>query len=469
MDYRNYEEFYDDLVSDAATVNEILTHGRGMDWLRSLYPAAKYNWCRRAVKQIRGSLVDLADSDSSAKVEVEVEGNYGSFSSSSEKIKTVDELVAATKLDLDRFVVDKGRVSAWQTPVKLQNKRIVHIQNVGVKANFVEKELRPIGYEPIQPIQINPTSIKAKSESTALSDCVLTFGDSQNGYYRRPDGSLDPFHDRRAWMLCIELARRVKPKHGVILGDMADFPSLNGGRFILDMEVRGLMQVMLIELSWFLLQLVDASPFTKWVWIQGNHEFRLSRETLKVMPQIYGVRPVDLGRVMEHPVVSIPAMLNLDNLGIEWVGDGESRYPFNEYSLTDRLRFVHGDTTNLSKLFDNTVVTTVMGHIHKHEIQSRTVYDIPGESYRTIEAYSPGCMIRPDGPLPRVRKRNHWQQGAGLIWLAHGDPSIQHIKINHGRCVLGGEQIEAPEESAIWDQIKADTGLTDLGWYAEAA
>jgi hypothetical protein len=173
------------------------------------------------------------------------------------------------------------------------------------------------------------------------------------------------------------------------------------------------------------------------------------------MAAAYHLRPAN--EKIKLPVMSIPRLLNLDALDIEWVGD----YPDGEVWLNDGLKCVHGDKAravpggSARAILDASDVSVIFGHIHRAESLTRTRHTRKGASI--IRAMCPGCGCRLDGEVPGHTLSQNWSHGLGI---AHYDSSsyssVELVDVKNGTLIYGGKQyfslldMDALREGVDW-------------------
>ena len=112
------------------------------------------------------------------------------------------------------------------------------------------------------------------------------------------------------------------------------------------------------------------------------------------------------------PALSVPRLLALHKLGIEWVPN----YPDDLDWINDGISVSHGELSRsvpgetaraVVKAADE---SAIVGHTHQVEMASRTLHVRGGE--RTITAVSPGCCCHIDGRVPASKSKMHTQPTA---------------------------------------------------------
>ena len=159
--------------------------------------------------------------------------------------------------------------------------------------------------------------------------------------------------------------------------------------------------------------------------------------------------------VDELPVMSIPYLLRLDEIGVQYI----DAYPAGAYWLTKNLRAVHGNkarsngSTAAAYTNADPHISTIFGHAHRLELQSKTVFDRDG-SIRSI-AVSPGCLCKVDGAVPSVNGstkidgnsaiyHENWQQGVCVVTIDEdGQPYYELVQIDKGVAWFRGNKFTA--------------------------
>ena len=364
--------------------------------------------------------------------------------SSSGPICTLDGLLEAADVDSSLWMVTKwvcnkwdgmgknGPIPMWQ--VKAWLERVPEWANLEVK--------------PVHHLKRAAAVVGAPSGE---SEVVLVIPDSQNGYRRTADGSLDPMHDRRAWDLSIQMADRLRPATIVLLGDMLDLAPW--GSFAKPAEVKHTTQPSLVELHWWLGQLRLASPSSRILYIEGNHEFRIQRSIVDSLGEAEGIRPAD--DPGGHDALSVPRLLALDSLDIEYIG------PYGEgFWLWDDVFFHHGTVarkgggSTVASMLKDATYSTIVGHIHRLELGCKVIHGPGGQ--RTITCMSPGTLCRTDGAVPAATPRVDWQQGLGVVTRGPGQTWFEVAQIHDGRLVYGSLRLEGRDRI---DDLSLATGV----------
>jgi predicted phosphodiesterase len=282
----------------------------------------------------------------------------------------------------------------------------------------------------------------------------IALPDPQIGY-RSLDGRLDPFHDESAMDIALQITDWLEENDRVDtvinLGDFLDLPAQ--GRFEQEAAFASTSQAAFDRGHLFLQQQrLAAGPKAKIVLVEGNHDRRMEKFIVANALSAYGLRRANTNEI---PVMSIPYLLRLNEIGVEYI----DAYPAGAYWITENLRAIHGTkarsngSTAAAYTNADPHISTIFGHAHRLEIQSRTVFNGAG-AIRSV-AVSPGCLCRVDGAVPSVNGSTHidgspakyfenWQQGICVISINEdGEPFFEMVQIKNGEAWFRGNRFKA--------------------------
>lgn len=303
-----------------------------------------------------------------------------------------------------------------------------------------------------QPIKLNLNkNPRPRSGEYRTAVCLP---DPQIGY-RQLGKKLDPFHDEAAMNVALQiiewLAKNDRVDEVINLGDFIDLPAQ--GRFEQEPAFAFTTQHALDRGYKFLQeQRASAGARAKIVLIEGNHDRRMEKFIVSNAASAFGLKRADTN---ELPVMSIPYLLRLDELKVEYI----DAYPAGAYWLNDRLRAVHGTkvrsngSTAAAYTNADPHISTIFGHVHRQELQSKTVFDRLGP-IKSV-AVSPGCLCRVDGAVPSVNGSTkidgspeqffeNWQQGIAIVmYKKTGEFFTELVQINNGKAVFRGKEFTA--------------------------
>lgn len=311
--------------------------------------------------------------------------------------------------------------------------------------------------QPAKPTVIKPAVPKAKKYHKDDMRLVVFAPDPQIGYRRYEDGTLDPFHDERAIDVHLQIIAHLEAAYGVdeivVLGDYLDLPTM--GKYAQEEMFAHTFQPALDYGHELLARYRATAPDSKIVFLEGNHDCRVNKYVIANAMASKGVKRA--GAAPEDwPVMSLPYLLRFEDIGnIEYVG----AYPAGEYWVNKSLRAIHGTlvrsngSTASGYMNKNPHISTVSGHVHRIEMQYKTVHDQDGP-IRSVSA-SPGCLCRVDGAVPSygsgvndfgrpVTHWEDWQQGMMVGWVHNdGHFAIQPIHIMDGWAFYEGIEFRA--------------------------
>jgi len=417
--------------------------------------AEKYGVVERTVSEWKRKLRDAgrlhqeAEERGPYKGTFSEEGNYAELVvETAERVRSYEDLCGAFNVDLKvwkRIFFECGTHEGWRKnedkDLKFTHgvmngyttsKGILVVPLYRTKARFIRRE--PVAVHPvIRPVECQVTYRKPKKPKRKGVKRALLGGDPHYGYTKNArTGKLEPFHDRRALDLFLQVATYEQPELIVLGGDIQDFPNMQD-KFLRDPDFDQTTQPSLEESHWWLRQLREACSDAEIVLEAGNHEDRMRKAILAHFKVAYELRPAD--ELELPPALSPERLMGLHSLGIEWVGD----YPNGEHWLHDGLRVIHGATARQAPgatargIVERSDVTTVFFHVHRRELVSRTMHVRAGP--RAITALSPGCLCRIDGVVPGTKKRQNWQQGMALVDYTDQRQTASIIEIEDGQAV----------------------------------
>jgi len=303
--------------------------------------------------------------------------------------------------------------------------------------------------QPSPPVRIPARKV---TKSPSGWDVTVILPDMQIGYYRGPDGNLQPTHDEAAMSVALQVIRDAKPSRVVMVGDNLDLPEL--GKYRYSPAFAMTTQATIDRGGLMAAEVRAAAPDATIVWLAGNHEERLPNYILDNAKASFGIK-----RSMEPegwPVLSVPHLCRLDEYGVSY----RPGYPAADYWITEKLRVIHGDRvqsrgSTAHKYLNDEKTSVIYGHIHRIERAHKTRTDWDGP--REIMAASPGCLARIDGAVPSTKGgmdldgrpiigiHEDWQQGLGVVLSSpdSGDFDYEQIRIFGGRGIWRGKIYEA--------------------------
>jgi hypothetical protein len=366
-------------------------------------------------------------------------------------LRTVEELQSEAKLG-EEWVAVNVKPNKWSVGMKVPKRQympkkndyvtagweIIKLPLYQIKATFVKVKPDLVEWPLVQPVtavdlpDISAKTMVGKAKHKPLyKDLIVS--DAQIGFYRYPDGRLEPFHDRKALDLVLQAAQEIKYDRIWIIGDFVDLADWSD-HFVRSPEVYFTTQPMLNEAYWWLYQLRQTGAEV--IFIEGNHEARLPRVLAKNSVQSLGLFRALENTGDEYPIMSIPNWLRLKELGIEYKGG----YPNSHDWVNKNLRISHGEIVRSTSMDtvrkmanDNSRYSEVVGHIHRLETCYRSVHPYGG--VKMYGFYSVGTLARLQPPMPPAGiSRVNWQSGFGDIdyQLGNGFANVNLYPIWNG-------------------------------------
>lgn len=370
------------------------------------------------------------------KIERNERTNTLELLATSRQIRTLEDLLEACRVDLDIWRVDHHIVNAWGVTMRGPDGDPVDAMNFQVKAWMVRRE--PIAIMPtIQPIKVVRGTLRA-SVGRALRDVrtALILPDAHFGFERdMRDNRLNPFHDRLALDVAMQISKAIEPDVVIWLGDMLDLPDFTD-KFLRRPGFYWTVQSAIIDAHWWLNKFRQAAPNARHYLIEGNHDKRIEKAILERLAVAYDLRSAD--QLDRPPTLSIPGLLALDQLNVEYVGD----YPDGRVWLNNGLvcehgaRIAAGSGMTARKVVENTDVNVIFGHAHRRETAGRTIHG--RRRQWSVEAICPGTLCRTTGEVPAQSKNQNWQQGIAVAYYTDTAHTIYTIPITDGRAIFDG-------------------------------
>jgi hypothetical protein len=391
-------------------------------------------------------------------IEVNEVGNTLTVHSKSKRIKTLAQLIEECEIDLDVWEIERHVINKWEVGAKTGPKysQVIEIHPLfQVKAWLVKR--KPTMLDPVvSPVYINVTLPKvAELKPTTGALHGMVWPDIQYGFRKSlRTAKLDPFHDRLALDVAIQIAADYPLSFGVYLGDLMDMADWTD-KFARGPNFYWTTQPAAIEAKWWLTQFRMLHPNAKMTLVEGNHEARMPAQLIKHLKEGYGIRSVD--GLHLPPLMSIPRILALHELDIEWVDE----YPNGEVWINDYIVCEHGPIARgksgatVSAYVQEVNETRIIGHTHRIECATRTIHERRGT--RSASVWSVGCLCRIDGAVPAKRARVNWQQAVAMVeYFDDGRPDhrVIPIPIHNGKALFNGKLYEGRDRV---EELRADT------------
>lgn len=303
--------------------------------------------------------------------------------------------------------------------------------------------------QPAAPTVIKPIKAAPINRSTKIT---VILPDPQIGYRRMLDGEMIATHDESAIDVALQITSKIKPDKIVNLGDTLDLPEWSS-KFLVLPEFVLTTQPTVDYAHTFLAKQRAAAPDAEIYMLGGNHDNRLGISVAKNAMAAMRLRRANAPE--EWPLLSIPYLLRLDDIGVKYMG----AYPAGRIQITEGgngvtpLWAIHGEKLDVVKVAKSERQSFVQGHIHRIALHTET-FEYRGNP-ETVVAFSPGCLCRIDGPVPSTKsgedehgrpfKRwENWQQGMAVVTEEEdGFWHVEVIPIHQGRASWRGQTYKA--------------------------
>jgi predicted phosphodiesterase len=228
-----------------------------------------------------------------------------------------------------------------------------------------------------------------------------------------------PYHDEQAIQAAVAYLRRRRPDVLLINGDYGDWYSVS--RYMKDPKKRRLKREIRMQrdgLKWLRSQFPKARIVAK----EGNHELRWSHFLFNSAPE-----------VSEFPQVSLPRILGMKTLGIEYV---DNQRPI----MAGKLPVFHGhelgkgisSPVNAARgVFMRMISTALVGHHHRTSSHTE-----PNWKHEEIVCWSTGCLCNLNAEYAVINK---WNAGFGVVEVdKSGQFQVDNLRLNTDYAVRSG-------------------------------
>lgn len=227
-----------------------------------------------------------------------------------------------------------------------------------------------------------------------------------------------PYHDQRAWDLMIKVAKKIRPRRIVVLGDFGDFyctsrhPKNPNRQRDLEYEVASSNEG--------LDELDEIPDVEEKIFVAGNHEDNLSRYLAEHAPQLFNL-------------VKVEKLFGLKERGWKYI-------PYKEYTRVGKIYVTHetgnaGQNAHLqaaAKFGSNVII----GHTHRCAIAYKTT--VTGRQY--VGAMFGWLGDRKKAEYMHDVNTTDWMLGFGVGFQEpNGTVHLQPCPIVDYRVVVNGQ------------------------------
>lgn len=235
-----------------------------------------------------------------------------------------------------------------------------------------------------------------------------------------------PYHDDRAWSLMLSVAEAIRPEHVIVLGDFADCYAVSFHDKSASRTSRLADELRIVAEC--LRELERRTPDARTrVYIEGNHEARLSRYIARQAGALHGLPGMTLGEILE-----------LRDHGWQWVPYHQS-WTFGDLHLTHDVGRAGISSARQSRIAYGASIG--IGHVHRMTIEHERTVD-----GRHHVGASFGWLGDAEAVDYRHRglARREWVHGVGLAQADdQGRVHVQAVPFIAGRAWVAGRMISA--------------------------
>lgn len=293
-----------------------------------------------------------------------------------------------------------------------------------------------------------PKKVEGDHKITAL------LPDPQFGYLRLDSGEMVSMQDELAIECTLEVLAAVKPDVIIFLGDTLDFAEWSSKFLVLPEFALTTQDTVDAAHRYLGDSIAAAGAQVESVYLmEGNHDNRMANSIARNAMAALRLRQANAPDTW--PVLSVPNLLRLDELGITYV-DG---YPAGRIKIAEAhpgqapLYALHGERLDVVKQAKAERVSTVQGHAHHVALHSATYFGDDGEKL-DVEAWSLGCLCKTNGVVPStkggntvrgtfVERQESWQHAMGVLTETDSGWWMEPVRIRDGRAVWHGKEYTA--------------------------
>jgi len=318
--------------------------------------------------------------------------------------------------DWDSQIAGGGRMTMHQT--KITYRKVLKLEDtaIGQYMAWVETREKP-------EFTSLPTLPTLKGISSPKR--ILAIGDHQA-----------PYVDKQLHELTCEMLSDIKVDGILYMGDGPDFDSISRHRKKQGTDFISTVQNGVDSMHTILGELKQASGAEENLYyLIGNHDVRIQTIITEKIPDLFGVKRANMPD--EEPVLSIPHLLRLGELGFETVTDSKGDYPHGRVVLSEGNEEIppliashgwiatKGAGNSARGSIQHLNASIIVGHTHRLALShvTRWTETNQGQEPRVYSAVETGAMC--DGEGLGYSKYPDWQPGFAVVDLhKNGDYDI---------------------------------------------
>jgi len=223
-----------------------------------------------------------------------------------------------------------------------------------------------------------------------------------------------PYHDDKAWNLCLNVIKDVTPDQVICIGDFCDFYAVS--QYRKNPERKQMLMWEVNKVNGELDRLADISKDV--VFLEGNHENRLQRYMEQNAPALYGI-------------TSIEKLFHFEKRG--W-----KHFPYGDYYTRNKVTYVHdlgkAGKYAMHQTMDLAGGNVVFGHTHRGGVVYESHLGSGGNFCLNVGWLGNYKQL---DYKHRFRAEREFRMGFGIVEEVGGLNFAQFIPIVKGRCYVG--------------------------------
>lgn len=234
-----------------------------------------------------------------------------------------------------------------------------------------------------------------------------------------------PYHNSSLLYAILSMCEYENIRGLIINGDLVDFDFISSYERNASQISQNYIEESLHEAAcWINL---FSERFDRKIYIDGNHDDRLRRNTLGdgIRAFIPSMHPDE--RMKNVPYNSVAGLFLLPIKGFDCYGYGES-FVIGNYQIH------HGEETGKSILKDRVYYNSVIGHTHRSEVVYNPVYNDDG-SFNVRSKIRCGCLLDLEKAVPTrsAKAKENWVNGFSVLThFSGGECSVENVVCDRG-------------------------------------